>query len=733
MDRMVQSKVRPLLLAGASFTSILWGAAFAQTASASPLAADQSAMPAEDQHAADTTVLQEVVVTAQKRAEKAQDVPIAITALSSEALTASGTIDTSDLKALTPGLNFNTALAGYGQPRIRGVGTTAQGPGIENPVATYVDGVYIASPSGALFSLIDVDQVAVLKGPQGTLFGRNATGGLIQVTSRTPTPDFTADLQTTYGNYNTVGTSGYVSGGLANGLMASAAVMYENQGDGFGKNLVTGQDVQTHRSIAGRGKLLWQADADTDITLSGDYAQYKAADPAFHTFSTNILGVSPSGGNYDIALDQQPYVKTENWGTSLTAKHDFDSVQLLSISAYRESSLHTIFDPDETAAPLLNLDISQHDKQFSQELQLLSTNSGPLKWVLGAYYFWADQRYDPSNTSGSFLPGTLSLFTNQLLNSYAAFGQGTYALGDDTNLTAGLRYTMDDRSVKSSEVLDIGGFLVTPVTPVNESKSFNKLTWRLSLDHRFSPELLAYASYNRGFKGGSFTAMAFPEVVLKPEVLDAYEVGLKSDLLNRRLRVNVAAFYYDYQNIQVNQIQNGLLFVYNAQGAHSYGMDADIEAQVTNHLSFNAGVSLLHARYTSFPAAFLTTPLQTGGNAVGTVDASGNHLQNTPDFTFNLGGRYIIPISFGDITVAANYYYNGGYYTAPENRLKQPHYNVLDASVTWTSTDDRYSLRFWAKNLTDQFYTTQMDATNFGDSWGSAPPRTFGVTAGLHF
>ena len=693
----------------------------------------------------DDGTLEQIVVTAQKRSENLQDVPIAITALQAKDLQADGIADTSDLKVATPGLQFNTALAGFGQPRIRGVGTTATGPGIENPVATYIDGVYIGSATGTLFALNDVDQVAVLKGPQGTLFGRNATGGLIQVTTKAPTQVATGDVQATYGNYGTIGGSGFLSGGLAPTLAGSIALVYDDQRDGFGQNVLTGHDVQAHRDLGSRAKLLWTPGEATSIMLSGDYSTLTGSEPAIRDISTNIFGGTMGGGDRDIASDIDPYLKTSQWGLGLRAQQGFDGFQLLSITAYREAHFRVRFDADQTPADLLTLDQWQDDRQFSQELQLLSTGKGPFQWVAGAFYFNSSGSYDPVITSGGFLPGPQTLDTTQKLESWALFGQGTYAVSPATNLTAGLRYTSDKRHITASETIVIGGNPIPAQAPVDESKTFDKPTWRLSLDHRFNADLLGYVSYNRGFKSGSFAPQSFPATVLQPEVLDAYETGLKADLLDRRLRVNAAAFYYDYQNIQVNQIQNGLLVVYNGKGAHSYGLDTDLEARVTNHFTLTAGAALIHARYTSFPTAFQTTPITpsfpppapppapNGGNAVGTGDASGNELQNTPSFTANAGLVYEIPSSVGTFAIAGNYYYNGGYYTAPENRLKQDSYDILDASIGWTSTGGHYSARLWSRNLTNSLYSEQLDAVNFGDNRVAAPPRTVGVTFGAHF
>jgi iron complex outermembrane receptor protein len=678
--------------------------------------------------------LAEIVVTAQKRSENLQNVPIAITALGAKQLAVAQINTTADLKAVTPGLAFNTALGGFGQPRIRGVGTTTTGPGIENPVATYVDGVYIGSAAGTLFSLNDVDQVAVLKGPQGTLFGRNATGGLIQVTTRAPSQTPTADGSISYGNYGTVSSSAYVSGGLTPTLSASVAGIYDYQKDGYGTNLYNGEDVQKHRDYAGRGKIQWKPDSDTKFTLSGDYSYLQGDDPAIHPVDGTLAGPGPSGER-DIDQNVQPYLKTKSWGASLTGQHDFSGVQLLSITAYRNSFLHAIIDADQTPEPLVKVDQTQKDKQFSQELQLLSTAPGPFKWVIGGYYFHSRGTYDPLQTTiNVFGVGTITdtIESRQTLNSYAAFAQGTYDLGASTHLTAGLRYTIDDRRLDASDET-VTPFGPEPLATADASKSFKKLTWRLSLDHRFSPGLLGYISYNRGFKSGSFVPQVIPAEELKPETLDAYEVGLKSDLLDHRVRINAAVFYYDYKNIQINEIIDGILTPYDGKGARSYGVDLDVQAKVTHALTLNAGFSYIHDRYKSFPNGYTTNdsaivPPNYQFQVI-SVDATGNRLQDTPDWTANVGATYVA----GPFTVAASYYYNDGYYVDPGNGVREPHYNLVDASVTWTSADKHLFVRAWGKNLTNALYSMQLDATSTGNNRVAAPPRTYGVTAGFHF
>jgi len=731
---------RCFLLAATSSIAMFGAPVMAQTApSPSP---DQSTPPDSQQAeapAADAGALADIVVTAQRRSENLQRVPIAVTALTPQTLAIAGIADTSELKNLTPGLNFNANLGGFGQPRIRGVGTTATGPGIENPVATYIDGVYIATSAGALLSLNDIEQVAVLKGPQGTLFGRNATGGLIQVTTREPSVTPHAEAQVGYGNFDTVSANAYVTGGLTDTLAASISALYENQQDGFGKNLYNGEDVGTQRNAAGRVKLEWKPSDATRITVSADYNKLTGAQPAIRTFGLRTNGTTTPGGKYDIDLDVQPALKSRQWGTSLSAQQDFGGVRLTSITAYRKSYFNVVFDADQLPIAGLALNETQRDKQFSQELQLQSNNNGPLTWVAGAYYFHSVGQYDPLTTTGFFLASDefplqrVDDYVKQGLDSYAGYAQGTYAIDRATNFTAGIRYTSDHRDMTESETLTVAGFPV-PQTPLHDDKTFNKLTWRLALDHRFSPDVMGYISYNRGFKSGSYAPDTFPIEELKPETLDAYEAGLKTELLDHRVRFNVAAYYYDQKNLQVNQIVQGVLYVYNASGAKSYGVDADLQARVTDNFTVTAGASYIHDRYKKFTNAFELFPLPTGGNSFDqNGDATGNRLQNTPDATINVGGTYDIPTTIGKFTLAANYYHNSGYYADPQNRVQQKAYDLIDASLTWYSSDDHFMIRLWSKNLTNQFYVQQTNPLNVGDNYVAAPPRTFGLTGGFKF
>ncbi len=690
--------------------------------------------------------IEDIVVTAQKRSENLQNVPIAITAITGNQLNATGVGLTTDLITVIPGLNYTNNAGVYAQAKLRGIGTGSNGPGIENPVATYIDGVYISSMSGALLALNDVEQVAVLKGPQGTLFGRNATGGLIQITTRSPQDTPTADLSVGYGNLDTVTAAGYLSGGLAPGLSASVSAYYQNQNDGFGKNLYNGDDVYKARTLAGRAKVKWEPFDTTTIVLSADYSKLQGPLDGLRPVagSYNVLGQQFAGGGYDVNENIQPAARLEQYGYSGTITQDVGSLQVQSITAYRNTLNRTNLDYDETPVSLTNVFIRQYNRQLSQEFQLQPKNKGKLQWILGGFYFWARDGYDGTQTNGTTIPNGITQIQNssQTVNSLAAYAQATYPIFEDTNLTGGIRYTTDLRKENGRADLFLPNGMIVGTTLSSGRQRFSKVTYRLSVDHRFSSDLLAYVSYNRGFKSGAFLLQDFPVDILRPETLDAYEVGVKSDLFDRHLRINVASFYYDYQNIQLQLLNRGILTAYNGTGARFYGADGDIEARLSHGLTFTAGASYLHSAYKDFQA-FTATPVvpvfpppvgrPNGGNIIGLGNVGGNQVQAAPSFTLNFGGNYRIDVGRGHLDFDANYYHNSGWYAEADNRLRQGPYDTVNASIAYTPGWNGLTVSVYGKNLSNTYYAAYLGEADIGNNITPAPGRTYGATLAVRY
>ena len=716
-------------------------AALAQTAPATT-----EAPKAQDAPNPDGTP--DIIVTAQRRAERLQDVPIAITALTSDQLAASGVTDVTKLNTITPGL-YIQASTGFVSPHIRGIGTSAGGAGLENSVAVYIDGVYMASQPGSLLSLNNVERVEVLKGPQGTLFGRNATGGLIQIITRDPTQDFKANFSVGYGNYDTLTGNAYIAGGLAPNLAMDVAAQVSAQGNGYGTNIATGNDVyRTKFDLALRSKLVFTPSAATTIKLSGDYER-RIGNASIS--SKQVPGIKPAFGpsynigTWDINSDFDPFQRLTGGGGSLDIEQDLGGVQLQSITAYRKSHYTIGFDTDLTPTPAQTLTYSLlADRQFSQELKLQSDAASKIQWVIGAYYFNADAELDPNvlRLGGPAIPPPpappitgISGYSKLTTRAWAGYAQATVPLGDRTKLTGGFRYSTERRTIFSTQAATlINGFVINPFGPnVSQHETFSAPTWRVSLDHKLDNNNMIYASYNRGFKSGGYNARNAAAPAFKQEQLDAYEVGIKSDLFDRVLRVNAAGFYYKYRNIQVSRFELNNIFIYNGAGAEIYGLDLDLELRPTRGLTIDGGVSVLHDRFTSFPDADRYTPNPLGGSIRSTVSAKGNRLPITPDATLNLNVHYMRETKSGTWSFDVGGYYNSGFFGQPDNVLKQDAYALLDASIGWKSTDKRFGVRIWGKNLTDHPVATALGQSDTSAIVQYDAPRTYGITLSTEF
>ncbi|QTH23922.1 TonB-dependent receptor [Rhizorhabdus wittichii] len=697
------------------------------SASGAALAQATPAAPAPAAAAADDGGIAEIVVTAQRRAQNLQNVPIAVTALAAKTLEAANIQGTPDLVILTPGLTFNS-VGGYGQPRIRGIGTTADTPTLENPIATYVDGVYYAHQGGSILSFNNIERIEVLKGPQGTLFGRNATGGLIQIITREPGQAVEGEASLSYENYKTLTANAYLGGGLSETVAADLALYVRRQGDGYGDNLVTGQEINKTDSFAARSKWVATPGDHTKLTFIADYARNSGATAQGPAPGTTPPGGTPLLDGQDVAVPAPYRNRFTQGGASLKIEHEFDVLHFVSTTAYRKSR-GTIFFPNAVTDPAFLTLVKLYDRaeQASQEFQLQSPAGAGLDWTAGLYLFYADGGWRPAALSGGGLaPLTgIAFDSGQKTYSGALYGQSTIHLGEGTGLTLGLRYTIDRRKWHAEQSFD-APFPLGPFADEGK-KTFRKLTWRVSLDHKFDSGVLVYASANRGFKSGGFNDLVIPATPYLPETLDAYEVGLKSTLFDRRLRFNAAGFYYDYKNLQVTRYSNGILVLYNGAGAEIYGLDLDAEASVSSRLRLGLGLSLVHGRYTSFPNADITTPAPGGGTIIATGSAKGNRLSYTPDWTLNLSADYSVPLPNGSLDLNMTYYHSDGFVGSPDERLRQGRYDTLNASFGWTSRDKNWAVTAFGRNLTDKRYAAAIYAQANGDGVQYAAPRTYGL------
>ena len=698
--------------------------------------------------AVDEASLETITVTAQKRVERLQDVPITVSAFDAAALQSAGIDSVNDLGTVVPGLVY-ADVVGYGLPYLRGVGTTATGPGFENPVATYVDGVYYASQGAAALAFNNIASVEVDKGPQGTLFGRNTTGGAIQINTLEPSRDFGGKIEVGYGNYDTVTTRAYVTGAVASNLAADLAFTYSDQGRGYGKNLANGADVDKTDDFALRSKWLYTPGDATRITLILDYSRLRFIPTLAPAPGTTPQFDPPVASNpRDVYGSPQPYGLTSQMGISLTVSHELDFATFTSITAFRNTLYESVFDSTLTAVPgtLFFLEGEEPHRQASQEFQLASRAGGKIDWVSGAYLYWERAGYlDPtviggSSFDGQGLPQGILQAPDDKTYSAALYGQGTYHFTPATGLTAGLRFTDEYKNDEFVQTLPD----YFDVSTAGNDRNFTNLSWRLALQHSFDDDLMAYVSYNRGYKSGGFNT----GVPFQPERLDAYELGEKAELFNRRVRLNTSLFYYLYDNIQTVTYPNGSLDITNGGRARLYGLDFDAGVAVTTGLELGLGFELLQAKYTSFPDATFSVPVPVipygqagygGSTSGGTAyvsqpgGADGYQLPKAPKFTATLAVDYSTLIASAKVTSNLTYSYDSGWYAESDNRLHQPAYGLLNASVAVGTADDGLVFKFWGKNLTDKLYAAFLASETNGDEVQWAPPRTYGVTVTKKF
>jgi len=732
-------------------------AAAMQIAIAHAQTAVSAAPPANSSAGGPTGGIEEIVVTAQRRSESMQEVPIAVTAITASRLEGLGIRTTQDLGELTPGLSV-PADTGFFQPHIRGVGTSSTGAGVENPVALYIDGVYIANPPSGVLSLNNIERIEVDKGPQGTLFGRNATGGLIQVITRDPQQTTHLDADVSYGNYQDVVGRLYATAGLASDLSADVAVRYEHQGDGLGHNFYDGSEIGVvPHDLAVRSKFLFEPTSETQVRLTLDY-ENRAGDlnqPHLGTqypgtFNNPFFGGPyPQGGPFDKNENAPFQSALQGGGAALQINQDLAGLALESITAFRKSTYFFAEGLDFTPLPILAAAAHQSDQQFSQELRISGSND-KLKWTGGLYYFYAKDGFDPFDidfgptpVSPVFdVPVTVRLADAQITNSAAGYGQASYEVFENTNLTLGGRYTYERKTIGGTSTFIVDNVPVSttpypaPALGIPSRETFDNFSYRIALDHKFTSAILGYISYSTGFKSGGFNLATASNPPYQPENIKASEIGLKSELFDRRLRLNVSAFNYLYDNIQVGQYVDNTEIVVNGAKAKMYGADIDAELAIVAGLTLNGGVSHIHDRFTSYPDAGFIVPV--GGCVpapAGTCpgSAAGNKLPDTPTTTFNLGGDYKWTLPQGAIALDANYFYSSGFYGAPDNVAVQRAYSLTNASVIWSDPSDRFKAGFYGRNLGNKVYATSLAEGEAGlaVTWGQ--PRTYGVTIGYKF
>jgi iron complex outermembrane receptor protein len=731
-------------MAGAAIQTCWMSAAFAQETEAAPA----PAVAANDQSNED------IVITAQRREQRLQDVPIAVTAITADAALRQGVRGVDDIQVATPALSItrvNQTPLFY----LRGVGTQNQLPNEEPSIPLYIDGFYASAGAGSALALNNIERIEVLRGPQGTLFGRNGTGGLINIITRTPSYEPTVSMMLGYGNYDTIEGSFYGSTGITDGIAADLALYYTRRGDGFGRNRLLNTDVGLNREFAGRTKILLEPSDSTRVTLTGEYSNTRSDYGMTTQLVPGILGfdgVTRRAGPQDITANIDPYTTPRTWAITARLDQDLSFGRFVSMTQYRDNRTYYQKDVDGIAENRGTAQQREYTRYATQEIQFQSLPSSPVQWVLGAFYFAGSGGVDPLVIGGSQFGPTIASqvrYGNVDSQSYAAFAQATIPVVDSLNLTIGGRYTHDRKELSGRVFNNLPNGTTAVVIPSADSTlTSGKFTYRIALDYRAADDVLLYAVHSRGYKAGSFNVLALADPAVQPETLNAYEIGAKTDWFDRRLRLNFSAYYYDYQDIQLSQLfsatagGSGGIKILNATSAEIYG--AEVEAQVRlGGLTLSANLAYTHGRYGTFlgaPFSFplpynCTTGLPTGPtqgrNAQCTGDASGNEVVRTTPFTSTLSANYDIPIGSNTLSLSASWYHNDGFPWEVDNRVREPSYDIVNADVRYRF-NEHYTVRLWARNLFDEQYRVGISTSN-NDQGAPGAPRTYGASFMVNF
>ncbi|MDX2142037.1 MAG: TonB-dependent receptor [Rhodospirillaceae bacterium] len=708
--------------------------------------------------AQDQGVLEEIVVTAQKRTENLQTVPLAITAYSGDFLEKQGIISFQDLKSHVPGFIFDEYSPGQPRYYIRGIGNNLQSGSVDEDVGIFVDGVYLDRPAMGNTEFMDIERIEVLRGPQGTLFGRNVVGGAISFHTRKPIEEFRAGGSVSYGNYSQIAASGFVSGQIADNAFASVAASARNR-DGYAFNTTTGNDVDDTQYGAARATLrilpsdsletIFRADVSRRRGTGGWWVLYGRG---LQTAPSEIATPRRNAHDVDDGVND-----VDNHGFTLEANWESDIGTFTSLSAYRMSIFSSRvnltppkvapgLDPAAVVGNLSNIlfirDFTEKANQASQELRLTSPSGEDLKWVVGAFYHHSNVFFSHSVIYKLLTrrsEGRSGSLTDSSTDAYALFANASYDLSDKLSLQTGVRWSRDEKEAATTATgVPTGGryFLNGVALPVGAGysvsgeKAWSAVTPAFSLNYQVTPDHFLYATVSRGFKSGGFPSAQddarATQTPFDPEFAWNYEVGAKTEWFENRMRLNVAAFWMDYTNLQVRGLippvdpaLPGTRLFLNAGKTTSKGIETELNVAPMEGLNLFASHTYLKTRIN-----------KTDGTAE-IVLRVGDQLVKAPHHKLFVGGSYTVPLSDAmNATLQADYSHTSSYFpqlpNLPAERI--PSQKVLGASLQFEPKDGNWSVDLWSKNLTDELHINSL-TTVVRSTYGFwDPPRTYGIT-----
>ena len=673
---------------------------------------------------------QNIVVTATRTgATRLQDTPIAITVIDHRTIERAGLDDVRDLATLTPNL-LVTQNASFGQIYIRGVGSNNVFVGSDPSSTIHLDGVYLGRPASVLTNFLDVERIEVLRGPQGTLYGRNSVGGTINIISRKPGFTLEAKAQLSVGNYNLLRGEAYVSGPLVANRIAASVSVIGSRRNGYLANAVPGVgDVDDENVVGSRAQLRFTLSPTVEIIVRGDYFHHDQAIAGYVKLletSADPLANSTLGDFRRVALNILPLSRGEQQGLAAEIVYNLGpSVGLTSLTSYRASRVRYINDSDGSALNVRQTDLFEDQHQLSQEFTLTG-RAERLSYISGLYYF--DERIAVDSTVTTFASNRSRLQPVVDTMALAGFGHLTYALTGRLAASVGIRYSHEQKrfaQLATTTSVAIGALLPGFPRSYTTRRADDAWTPKFGLEFRASNDVLLYAVATKGFKSGGFNFSSLnPAQGFKSEQLWSYEAGAKVDLFNRILRVNAAIFHYDYDDLQIlSFLSPGVIDISNAADARVNGAELEAQFRPTRWLKLDGNFAYLDARYRKF-----TNAIRPGNIA---FDASGNRLNLSPEFSYSLLALVEAPVGKGAVFVRGEYSYRTGqYFSALNSGLDgQRGYGLINASIGYTAPGGRLQLILLARNLADVEYVTSTAGFPTGTVGRVGEPRTFSLRA----
>jgi len=714
-------------------------------------------------------VLEEIIVTAQKREQNLQDVSTAVTAISSDRLFDAGITDVMGLQNYVPSINIGTTF-GYANLFMRGLGLNTVFANVDSSVTLYVDGAIVHQPGAQLFSFFDLERVEVLRGPQGTLYGRNATGGTVNLISAKPTEELEGYFRVSTGNYGLFQTEGAISGGLSDRVLGRIAVQSITRSEGFAINQTTGNYVDDANKRSIRGHLLFKASDDIEILLTAEYGTELDAANSFYykreTFPNSPIpgqgGVGAGGyptGERGYASTVDPVNDRETLSTTLTVDWQLsENWSLKNIFNTRQTDI-TIFQDLDVSAVETNI-VQQFvfdSRTISEELQL-SYEGERLRATGGVYYFTEDfdnlNLLDAMKLGGSFANNEkrIQLVGRSETDSVAVYANAIFDISDQFSIKGGVRYTNDDRDIVNNNVIWIanalGPGMDLRLSPADgnlplftDQASFSDTTFEIGGEWRPNENTLIYYTYSEGFKAGSGQIGTNGANIIRPETIDNHEFGLKTSW-NDRLIFNLAAFSYEVSDIQLDRTlpggPGGFITIFeNATTQDGIGLELEAFWAATDTITLSANMTYQDTEYGSFLTADPTDAANIGGGTL-LVDIAGNAARQSPKLSTNLHGSFDFPLaSDAKLTFSADISYKDEVFFSEFNNdiMFQPDYTMYDARLRYTSANEQWTAELWGKNLTDEL----VEGGSFAIATGRViiatylPPRTYGVTVGYNF